>query len=118
DQRELEVPAVDAAPAAPAAPSTSLAAAQPPALAPGSSPASSTIPSLAEANAALGSGDQTIRILTPPPGMVTGKLRVEAATTGPGIARVSFELDGHAVLTKSRPPYSVELNLGPQPRIH
>ncbi|HEY4597655.1 MAG TPA: VWA domain-containing protein, partial [Thermoanaerobaculia bacterium] len=39
-------------------------------------------------------------------------------TTGPGIARVSFELDGHPVLTKSRPPFSVELNLGNQPRIH
>ena len=73
---------------------------------------------LGEANAALGSGDQTIRILVPPPGLVTGKLRVEATATGPGIAKVSFELDGKPVLTKSRPPYSVELNLGVQPRIH
>jgi VWFA-related protein len=111
EQREVEVPAVDAAPPV-------MTAAEPPSAAPAASPAASTLPALAEANAALGSGDQTIRILAPPPGLVTGRLRVEATTTGPGIARVSFELDGHAVLTKSKPPYSVELNLGPQPRIH
>ncbi len=111
EQREVEVPAVDAAP-------VTVAAAPAP-----ETPASSSAPAavqgaLAEANAALGSGDQTIRILAPPPGLITGKLRVEAATTGPGIARVSFELDGHPVLTKSHPPYSVELNMGDQPRIH
>lgn len=109
EQREIEVPAVDAAPVAVAAE---------PSPAPSASPAPAAQGALAEANAALGSGDQTIRILAPPPGLVTGKLRVEAATTGPGIARVSFELDGHPVLAKSHPPYSVELNLGPQPRVH
>jgi len=114
EQREIEVPAVDAAPVAP--PTAAIAAA--PAPAARSSPAPAAQGALAEANAALGSGDQTIRILAPPPGLVTGKLRVEAATTGPGIARVSFELDGHPVLAKSKPPYSVELNLGPLPRIH
>ncbi|MFL6263614.1 MAG: VWA domain-containing protein [Thermoanaerobaculia bacterium] len=111
EQRELEVPAVDAAPVAVAAAPAPEAPASP-AQAPAAQGA------LAEANAALGTGDQTIRILAPPPGLVTGKLRVEAMTTGPGIARVSFELDGHPVLAKSRPPYSVELNLGVQPRIH
>ncbi|HEY2295027.1 MAG TPA: VWA domain-containing protein, partial [Thermoanaerobaculia bacterium] len=111
EQRQIEVPAVDAAPVAVAAPSPA-----PPASSP--SPAQAVQGALAEANAAMSSGDQTIRILAPPPGLVTGKLRVEAATTGPGIARVSFELDGHPVLTKSRPPYSVELSLGNQPRIH
>jgi Ca-activated chloride channel homolog len=112
EQREIEVPAVDAAPVA-------VAAAPAPAAAPASpAPAPAVQGALAEANAALGSGDQTIRILAPPPGLVTGRLRVEATTTGPGIARVSFELDGHPVLAKSHPPYSVELNLGNQPRIH
>ncbi|HEY4575217.1 MAG TPA: VWA domain-containing protein, partial [Thermoanaerobaculia bacterium] len=116
EQRQIEVPAVDAAPAslatggAPATPSPAAPAV--------STPAPAVQSALAEANAAIGSGDQTIRILAPPPGLVTGKLRVEAATTGAGIARVSFELDGHPVLTKSRPPYSVELSLGNQPRIH
>ena len=74
---------------------------------------------LAEANAALGSGDQTIRILPPP----AGAGHRQAARRGhrppaPGVARVSFELDGKPVLTKGRPPYSVELNLGVQPRTH
>lgn len=108
DQRQLEVPAVDAAPVAPPA----AVAATPPGAAP--APANP----LAEANAALSSGDQTIRILAPPPGLATGKLRIEAATTGDAIARVSFELDGKPVLTKGKPPYSVELDLGNQPRTH
>ncbi|MFL6197094.1 MAG: GWxTD domain-containing protein, partial [Thermoanaerobaculia bacterium] len=102
DERELEVPVVEAAPpVAAATPAT--AAPQGP---------------LAEANAAVGSDETTIRILPPPPGLSTGKLRVEAAAAGPGVSRVSFELDGKPVLAKSRPPYSVELNLGAQPRAH
>jgi Ca-activated chloride channel family protein len=113
--REIEVPVVETAPPVAIAAGTAPAVTTP-------SPSPATVSgvggALAEANAALGSGDQTIRILAPPPGLVTGKLRVEAATTGPGIARVSFELDGQPVLAKSHPPYSVELNLGVQPRIH
>jgi Ca-activated chloride channel family protein len=101
EQRELAVPAVDAAVA------TAAAVAAP-----------AQQGGLAEANAAIGSGDQTIRILAPPPGLATGKLRVEATTTGAGIARVSFELDGKPSLIKAHPPYSVELNLGFQPRVH
>jgi Ca-activated chloride channel homolog len=103
DQRELQVPFVEGEAAAQTAP-----AAVP-------SPAA-----LAEANtaAAIGSDEQTIRILPPPPGLATGKARVEAVTTGDKIARVSFELDGKPVLAKGRPPYSVELNLGNQPRTH
>jgi Ca-activated chloride channel family protein len=66
----------------------------------------------------VGTDDATLRILAPPPGLATGKLRVEATTAGAGIARVRFELDGKPVLTKTRPPYSVELNLGLQPRAH
>jgi Ca-activated chloride channel family protein len=110
EQREIEVPTVDSA-----TPPVAVAA-----TAPGSAPRSTvaTQGALAEANAALTSGDQTIRILSPPAGLVTGKLRMEALTTGPGVARVRFELDGKPVLTKVRPPFSVELNLGIQPRIH
>jgi VWFA-related protein len=117
EQRELEVPSVEAVAAAEPTP-------PPAAPAPAAQPAAA----LAEANAAIGSDDETIRILTPPPGLLTGKVRVEAVTgdgrTGSGIAnttniaKVSFELDGRPVLAKSKPPYSVELNLGDQPRIH
>ncbi len=104
EQRELEVPTVEGLTAAAAAPAPS-------------SP--SAAGALAEANAStLLSGDQTIRILQPQAGLITGKVRLEALTTGEGIARVQFELNGKPVLTKGRPPYSVELNLGNQPRIH
>jgi Ca-activated chloride channel homolog len=95
EQRDLEIPSVASAP-----------------------PPVPAAPALAEANAAIGSDEQTIRILPPPPGLITGKVRVEATATGDGVARVRFELNGRPVLTKSRPPYSVELNLGDQPRIH
>lgn len=95
EQRELEIPSVETAAVAP------------------------TLPALAEANAdALMSDEQGIRILPPPPGLLTGKVRLEATTTGEGIARVSFLLNGKPVLTKGKPPYSVELNVGDQPRIH
>lgn len=95
EQRELEIPSVASAP-----------------------PPSATAPALAEANAAIGSDERSVRILPPPPGLATGKMRVEATTTGEGIARVRFELNGRPILTKSRPPFSVELNLGEQPRLH
>jgi Ca-activated chloride channel homolog len=108
EQRELEVPFMEAAAVTTAAPAVTPA-----------EPAAA--PALAEANAAVasaGSDEQSIRILRPPPGLITGKLRLEAATTGTGVSKVSFELDGRPVLAKSRPPYSVELNLGDQPRAH
>ena len=72
----------------------------------------------AEANAALASGDQTIRILPAPPGLQVGNTRIEAVTTGDGIARVRFELNGKPVMSKGSPPYSVDINLGDQPRTH
>jgi Ca-activated chloride channel family protein len=37
-------------------------------------------------------------------------------TTGSGIASVTFALDGKPILTKKKPPYSVELDLGRLPR--
>jgi Ca-activated chloride channel homolog len=112
-QREIQVPSapVETAAAVPAAPATSAPA--PPA------PANPQA-ALAEANtaSAIGSDERTIRILPPPPELVTGRARVLAQTTGEGIARVSFELNGRLVLSKSKPPYSVELTLGDQPRTH
>lgn len=101
DERELVVPGVPDA-AAPAV------AADAPAV----------DPRLAEANAAIPAGEQTVRILPPTPGLKTGTARVEAVTTGEGIARLSFELNGRPILTKSRAPWSVDLPLGLQPRTH
>lgn len=107
ETRELEVPVVEAAP-----PVTVEST-------PGGAPAATPEAALAEANSTLGAGgDQTLRILLPPPGLLTGSVRLEAQTTGSGIAKVSFELDGRPILTKGSPPFSVELNLGPAPRLH
>lgn len=115
DEREIEVPLGPAAP--PAAVATAPTAPASPAGAP-SVPAPGAADSLAEANASLHQGDQTIRLLPPPEGLMTGKARVEALTTGEGIARVTFLLNGKPIFSKARPPYSVELDLGAQPKIH
>lgn len=114
DERELQVPAVEAAPA------ETVAAEQTPGAAPAEATAAAPTPqaALAEANSALGSEDRTIRILPPPPVLLTGRARVEAAVTGEGVSRVTFELNGKPILTKTRPPFSVEFNLGTAPRVH
>jgi Ca-activated chloride channel family protein len=106
-ERELEVPSVETATTPAAAPTAPTA------------PATPAVAALAEANTGSAlSDEQAIRILAPPPGLVTGKIRLEANATGEGIARVSFLLNGKTILTKARPPYSVELNVGDQPRLH
>ncbi len=88
----------------------------------GSAPATAAVatgdPRLAEANAAIPAGEQTVRILPPSPGLKTGTARVEAITTGEGIAKLAFELNGRPILMKSRAPWSVDLPLGNQPRTH
>jgi Ca-activated chloride channel homolog len=121
-QRELEVPVV-----------TAVASETPPAAAPAAPASTAPAAALAEANATLANAvpsgasgvsanpapdEQTLRLLPPPPGLITGKARVEALANGAGIAKVSFELDGKPILTKGKAPYSVELNLGVQPRVH
>lgn len=73
---------------------------------------------LAEANASISTGDHTVQILPLPDMLTVGQLRVRAEARGEGIARVAFELNGQPVMRKSRPPYSVELNLGDRPRTH
>jgi Ca-activated chloride channel family protein len=73
---------------------------------------------LAEANAAISTGDRTIQLIEPHGDLHTGMLRFETMTTGAGIEKVTFELDGKPLLTKKKPPYSVELDLGSLPRTH
>ncbi len=73
---------------------------------------------LQEANASISTGDHTIKIMALPETLTVGQLRVHAQARGEGIARVAFELNGRPVMRKSRPPYSVELNLGEAPRFH
>jgi VWFA-related protein len=96
-ERPLSVPQVDKA-------------APPP---PPSDPETARI--LAEANAAISSGETTVKIVPPPGDLQSGMLRFDTLTTG-DIAQVRFSLDGKQVLTKKKPPFSVELDLGSLPR--
>lgn len=71
---------------------------------------------LAEANAAIASGDTTIKIVPPRDGLQTGLHRIDTLTTGGDIARVDFTIDGQ-ILSKRSPPFSVELDFGDLPRM-
>lgn len=53
--------------------------------------------------------------LVPPPGVVqTGLVRFRAQAWGEEVAKVAFFLDDEQILAKRRPPYSAELDLGPE----
>ena len=106
EQRELEVPFTPVAPAAPAVAESAAPAPQSGPRRSQSRPRPTPAPCVSDG--------ETIRILTPPPGLLTGKVRVEAAVPEPatGIANVTLRADGKPVLTKAKPPFSVELNLG------
>ncbi|HEX6861634.1 MAG TPA: VWA domain-containing protein, partial [Thermoanaerobaculia bacterium] len=70
---------------------------------------------MAEATAALASGETVIQLLEPFGELKTGMNRFDTVTSA-DIAKVTFALDGRAVLTKRTPPFSVELDLGSLPR--
>ena len=74
--------------------------------------------SLREANEELARGDFSVTIRPPAEQLHTDRLRVEAVARGEGIDKVQFILDGRPVMSKKRPPFSVELNLGPAPQLH
>lgn len=71
---------------------------------------------LAEANAAIRSGENTIKIAPLRGDWQTGLVRIDALTTGDAIAKVVFLLDNVPILTKTRPPFNVEIDLGQVPR--
>lgn len=71
---------------------------------------------LAEANAAISNGETTLKIIQPHGELQTGMLRFDTLTTGSNIDKVTFALDGKPLLTKKKPPFSVELDLGSVPR--
>src|SRR6185295_17278302 len=73
---------------------------------------------LAEANAAISNGETSVKLMPPFGELQTGMQRFDTLTTGANIQKVTFALDGKAVLTKKRPPWSVELDLGNLPRPH
>ncbi len=89
---------------------------------------SETMPRLAESDsetdvsasisaADLAASQPLVRLRVPNQELLVGRARVEAMTEGEGIAKVSFELDGQFILSKRRPPYDVEVDLGRAPRL-
>ncbi|HWM95054.1 MAG TPA: VWA domain-containing protein [Thermoanaerobaculia bacterium] len=72
---------------------------------------------LAEATAALVNGETVVKLLQPFGELQTGMNRFDTLTSG-DVSQVTFALDGKPVLTKRKPPFSVELDLGslPKPR--
>ena len=77
-------------------------------------PAADSLPALPGEEAAAEEGPALE--LVPPVGNVhVGKLRFRARSLGE-MDKVTFYLDDKPVLTKRRPPYSVELDLGSEPR--
>jgi VWFA-related protein len=74
-------------------------------------------PPVTEVEVAAQVEEKQILILLGPEGEgVSGLQRFEAFTE-PEVARVSFLLDGDEVLSKNLPPFSVDLDLGPLPRL-
>jgi VWFA-related protein len=96
EQRALEVPHLEAR-SAPADPETERV--------------------LSEAEAILESDRPTVQLVEPHGDMQTGMLRFETLTTG-DIAEMRFTLDGSTVLTKRRPPWTIDFDLGAVPRRH
>lgn len=72
----------------------------------------------AEATEAISAQGTSIRIIPPRGDLVTGFTRFDTIAVGDEIERVAFSLDGREVMTKNRPPYNVEIDLGPYPRLH
>ncbi len=68
------------------------------------------------AGAAAGAVEPSLRLLAPTDQLTIGRVRVEADVRGVVPARVDFELDGKPLLSKRRPPFSIEFDLGRSPR--
>jgi Ca-activated chloride channel homolog len=101
------LPATAAVPASTGGPAFVLVAA-PPAGA-GGAPAAATVPAPPAAPA--------VRLLEPRQPILIGLHRFAAVAGGAGVDRVTFLLDGKPVLTKTRPPYEVELDLGDEAQV-
>lgn len=76
----------------------------------------------AEGNEAQPQAERTasperLLMLVGPQGEGVAGVQRFSALAAPGIAKVEFLLDGNSVLIKNRPPFEVELDLGPLPRL-
>lgn len=56
-----------------------------------------------------------IRLLRPSGDLQSGVVRIDTEIGDPRITKVTFQLEDKPILTKSKPPYSVELNVGSLP---
>ena len=73
---------------------------------------------LEEANRAIATGDDTIKLIQPRGELLTDMVRFETLATGDRVERVTFSLNDQPILTDGEPPFSVELDLGDLPRTH
>ncbi|HSF42540.1 MAG TPA: VWA domain-containing protein [Thermoanaerobaculia bacterium] len=78
----------------------------------------------AEADASLRGTRPALRLIPPPGRLVAGSVRFEARADGGAgvpeedrIERVAFSLDGKPLLTRTRPPFLLEVDLGQAPRV-
>ena len=71
-----------------------------------------------EATESWANSDTGLQILPPAGDIHTGFRRFDTLVTGQEIERVRFILDDQTLLTKNRPPFNVEIDLGPFPRLH
>ena len=72
----------------------------------------------AEATAAIEAGETSLRLIPPQGGLQTGFVRFDTLVSGDEIEKVRFYLDDKFVLTKNRPPFNVEIDLGSYPDLH
>jgi VWFA-related protein len=61
-------------------------------------------------------GGEGFRLLAPAADLVSGVVRIDAEVGDPRVREVAFSVDGKPILSKRRPPWSVELRLGELPR--
>ena len=77
---------------------------------------------LVEATAAVLGGvesdEHLVRILPLPERLLVDRVRIGVDAEGPGIHRIAFSLNDRELLSKRRPPYQVEIDLGSAPRVH
>ncbi len=72
----------------------------------------------AEATAALAAGENAIHLVPPAGDLHTGFTRFDTLVTGNLIQSARFFLDDKYLLTKNRPPFNVEIDLGAFPDLH
>jgi Ca-activated chloride channel family protein len=75
----------------------------------------------AEADAALSARRPSLRLSAPPGALLSGPVRFQARLEGAPeaareIRRVAFFLDGKPLLARTRPPYELQIDLGPAPK--